>query len=92
MMSKKLYEEIRNTLQRMLKIEYESSIKDMKDVYFFIDDEHNKLIVKNYDSDLELIDCIQMYFMVNDYEYIQQFQYMYTFNECEIIEFDLEEW
>lgn len=89
-MSKYSYTEIRNSLNRMLEIEFDSSIKDMKNVYFFIDDKNNKLIVKNYDVNIEIIECIGWYLNVNDYEYIQQFQYLHSFNECEIIEFDLE--
>ena len=89
-MSKASYIEIKETLEIMLKIEYNSSIKDMENVNFFIDDENNKLIVKNYNSDYEFIDDINGYFIVNDYEYIQQFQNFYVFNECEIIEFDLD--
>ena len=90
-MSKYSYTEIRNSLNRMLEIEFDSSsIKDMKNVYFFIDDENNKLMVKNYDENIELVEYIEMYLNVNDYEYIQQFQYLYSFNEYELIEFDLE--
>lgn len=89
-MSKYSYTEIRNSLNRMLDIEFDSSIKDMKNVYFFIDDENNKLMVKNYDESMELVDCIGWYLNVNDYEYIQQFQYLYSYNEYELIEFDLE--
>lgn len=89
-MSKLSYETIRKIIQNMLEIEFDSNIKDMENTYFFIDDEHNKLIVKNYDCDIEIIDCIQLYFNVVEYNYLQQFQYMYCFHECEIIEFDLE--
>lgn len=89
-MSKYSYEIIRKTIQDMLEIEFNSNIKDIKDISFFIDDEHNNLIVKNYDSDSDIISCIDLYFRVNGYEYLQQFQYLYCFNDCEIIEFDLE--
>ena len=89
-MSKNSYETIRKTIQHMLEIEFNSNIKDMEDVLFFIDDEHNKLIVKNYDCGIDIVDSIGFYFNVNNYEYIQQFQYLYNFNECEIVEFDLE--
>lgn len=89
-MSKNSYETIRETIQNMLEIEFNSNIKDMKDMSFFIDDEHNKLIVKNYDSDNDIVSCIDLYFIVNGYEYLQQFQYLYCFHDCEIIEFDLE--
>lgn len=91
-MSKFVYKCIRETLQEMLKIEFDSSIKDMEKTFFFIDDEHCKLIVKNYDSDIEIVDYIDVYFKVLDYEYIQYFQIGYTFNKYELIEFDLDDW
>lgn len=89
-MSKASYTEIRDTLQRMLKIEYNCSIKDMEKVFFFIDDKNNKLMVKNYDSDIEILDCIDCYFNIIDYNYIIYFQIGYSFNEYELIEIDLD--
>lgn len=89
-MSKETYIEIKNTLESMLEIEYDSSIETLDNVRFYIDDTNNKIIIKNYDSYIEFVDCMRAYFIVNDYEYIQQFRYMYNFYDCEIIEFDIE--
>lgn len=91
-MSKKVYQGIRETLQNMLKIEYDSNIKEMPNVSFFIDDENCKLMIKNYDSDVDYLYLIDVYFDVVDYNYIQEFQYLYTFNEFELIEFELNDW
>ena len=83
---------IKECLERMCEIEFGCKLSDMKKTFFFIDDVNNKLIIKNYDDEIEFTDFINAYVNVFDYEYLQYFQLGYTFNECEIIEFELDDW
>lgn len=84
--------QIKECLEEMCKIEFDKSLSEMKKTYFFIDDINNKLIIKNYDDNIEFTDWIGMYLDIQNYEYLQYFQIGYTFNDCEIIEFDLKSW
>lgn len=83
--------DIMNRLKEMCKYELGDNIENIKEcISFYVNDVENKVIVKNYNDEIDIIDIIGFNFKVNNYEYLQQFQYCYSFNDCEIIEFDLD--
>ena len=89
MMSKQNYIEIKMILREMCKIEFGKSMSEMTKTEFYIDDENNKIIVKNYDDDITFDEIIPCYLDILDYNYLQYFQIGYTFNKFEIIEFEV---
>lgn len=89
-MSKEKYKEIKKCLKEMCRIEFGKKLSEMKKTSFFIDDENERLIIKNYDNNIIFDEIVPIYLNVLGWEYIQYFQISYTFNEFEIIEFELD--
>lgn len=88
-MSKQSYTEIKMILREMCKIEFGKKMSEMNKTEFYIDDENDKLIIKNYDDNIVFDEIIPCYLNVDEWKYIQYFRIGYTFNEFEIIEFEI---
>ena len=89
-MSKEKYKEIKMCLKEMCRIEFGKKLSEMKKTSFFIDDENERLIIKNYDDNIKFDEIIPIYLSVLGWEYHEYFQIGYSFNEFELIEFELD--
>lgn len=79
------------TLRRMFKIEYDCELENLNDIglQYYINPFDKEISFKNYNENIDLVYLMNCYFDVENYEYIQQFKYLYDFNECEIINFEI---
>jgi len=89
-MSKQNYIDMKMCLREMCRIEFGKSMSEMSKTSFFIDDENERLLIKNYDDDIVFDEIIPIYLNVLNWEYLQYFQIGYSFNEFELIEFEID--